>query len=314
MVEIAPMPSGHTESRRIVSISGGKDSAATALALREAGIEAHHYVFADTGWEAPETYDYLGTIERVLKITIERVGHPGGMRAAIAGGARFPSRVQRWCTRELKLVPLRKYHDRIAEKYDTETINVIGVRAEESKARAKLSTWEYSDEWGGYVWRPILQWTVEDVLAIHHRHGLPINPLYKRGHNRVGCYPCINATKEEIALVAKYAPDRIDEIDQFERDGSAERARRNVETPGRYESETATFFQKIVPAMDEHGEPVLTPGGRPKREGAPFPIREAVAWARTSRGGVQLKLIADPPSGGCFRWGMCEPPPREGGE
>lgn len=45
--------------RRIVaSISGGKDSAAMSLYLTELGIE-HDRVFCDTGWEHPETYDYL---------------------------------------------------------------------------------------------------------------------------------------------------------------------------------------------------------------------------------------------------------------
>lgn len=314
MVEIAPMPPGHANSRRVVSLSGGKDSAATALALREAGLEAHHYVFADTGWEARETYEWLLMAERVLGITIDRVEKPGGMRAASEGRAGFPSRVQKWCTEELKLFPIRAYHDRIEEQYGTDTINVIGVRAEESEARAKLAAWEYSDEWKGYVWRPILRWPVAEVIAIHHRHGLPVNPLYKRGHGRVGCYPCIQATKEEIALVAEYAPDRIDEIDSLEINGSAERARRNVETPGRYASETATFFQKTEPMRDERGKVMLTPGGRVKRHGVPFPIRDAVAWSRTMRGGVQLRLIQEDPHGGCFRWGMCEPPERSPGD
>lgn len=303
------MPEGHSGSRRIVSISGGKDSAATALAMREAGLEAHHYVFADTGWEAPETYDYLGTLESVLKITIDRVGKPGGMRAAIAGGARFPSRVQRWCTEELKLIPIRAYHDRIAEQFDTDTINVIGVRAEESEARAKLPAWEFSDEWKGYVYRPILRWAIAEVLAIHHRHGLPVNPLYKRGHERVGCYPCINSTKKEIELIADHAPWRIDEIDALEIGGSAERARRNIETPGRYTIETATFFQKTEHTRKD-GKVVLMENGRAKKQGVPFPIREAVAWSRTARGGIQFRVIQEDPHGGCFRWGMCEPPAR----
>jgi hypothetical protein len=49
----------------VASISGGKDSAAMSLHLRERGIE-HRRVFMDTGWEAGETYDYLrGELTRV---------------------------------------------------------------------------------------------------------------------------------------------------------------------------------------------------------------------------------------------------------
>jgi 3'-phosphoadenosine 5'-phosphosulfate sulfotransferase (PAPS reductase)/FAD synthetase len=79
-------------------VSGGKDSTATALALVEAGIP-HRRVFADTRWEAPETYDHLDMLRAKLG-PIDVVGYPGGMPAKIREGARFASRMQRWCTRE----------------------------------------------------------------------------------------------------------------------------------------------------------------------------------------------------------------------
>lgn len=306
-VTMLTIPKGHESSVLVVSMSGGKDSTATALRVIESGLSAR-FVFADTGWEAQETYAYLDMLRERLGITIDVVGKPGGMRAAIAGGARFPSRVQKWCTRELKIEPLRAYHDRVAAEAGADTINVVGIRAEESESRSRMPEWEYSDEWGGYVYRPIIRLTIADVLAIHHRHGIPVNPLYQRGHGRVGCYPCIQANKEEIEIIAKHSPERIDEIEALEIGGSAERARRNIETPGRYAGEVATFFQQIVPVLDEHGKPVLLENGKPKRAGAPFPIRDAVAWSRTSRGGVQLRMLDTAPSGGCFRWGLCEPP------
>lgn len=316
MKYILKIPAGHEKSVFIVSVSGGKDSAALAAEMKrlaeETGIEVR-YVFADTGWEAPETYEYLATMERVLGITIDRVGFPGGMLAKIRERAGFPNGGAKWCTDELKLRPLRAYHDAIAAECDTDTINVIGVRAEESAKRAKLAEWEYSDEWRGYVWRPIHALTIADVLAIHHHAGLPVNPLYKRGHGRVGCYPCFRETKGGIALIAEHSPERIDELHALEHECSEERARRNVETPGRYTIEEATFFQKIVAAHGKDGARLANEAGRPKRKGVPFPIREAVAWSRTSRGGVQLKLIQESPDSGCFRWGMCEPP-EKGGE
>lgn len=305
------LPEGHADSVLVVSMSGGKDSTATALRVIESGLSAR-FVFADTGWEAQETYDYLDMLRARLGITIDVVGKPGGMRAAIAGGARFPSRVQKWCTRELKIEPLRAYHDRVAAEVGADTINVVGVRGEESESRAKMPEWEYSDEWGGYVWRPIIHLLIGEVLAIHHRHGIPVNPLYQRGHSRVGCYPCIQANKEEIEIIAKHSPERIDEIEALEIGGSAERVRRNLETPGRYAGEVATFFQQIEAVMGDDGKPVLLENGKPKRRGAPFPIRDAVAWSRTSRGGVQLRMLDTAPSGGCFRWGLCEPPAKDG--
>jgi 3'-phosphoadenosine 5'-phosphosulfate sulfotransferase (PAPS reductase)/FAD synthetase len=275
-----PPPVARGEVVCVVSMSGGKDSTATALALREAGVAAR-LVMADTGWEAAETYEHVDYLRSKLG-PIDVVGVPGGMRARIAMRAGFPTRLQRWCTADLKIAPLRAYHDEVAEGDGRDTVSVLGVRAAESAHRAELPEWEDSDRWGGYVWRPILAWSIEDVLAIHHRHGVRLNPLYLRGHNRVGCYPCIFTTKEELRLIAERAPERIDEIRRLEHEVTAERAVRNRAQPGRYAHEQATFFLPVV---------------RDRRR--PNTIDEVVAWSRTRRGGRQLPLITPPPSGGC---------------
>lgn len=268
----------------VVSVSGGKDSAAVALALREAEVP-FRMVFADTGWEAPETYAHLDYLREKIG-PIDVVGVDGGMAGTIRKNARFASRMQRWCTKELKLVPLRLYHNAIEQ----DTVSVLGIRADESTARRDALAFEDCDRWGGYVWRPIVDWTIEDVISIHLRHGVAMNPLYHRGHNRVGCYPCIYAAKEEIRLIADHAPDRIDEIRALEIEATKLRVARNAETPGRYKYVDASYF------LNRNGEEhALT-------------IDDVVAWSRTSRGGRQLPLLAPPPEGGCFRWGMCEAP------
>ena len=283
----------------IASVSGGKDSTALILALREAEIPAL-YVFADTGWEAPETIEYLDYLRAQLGIAIDVVGKPGGMVARVRYSAGFPGRMQRWCTRELKIEPLRAYHDALIEQTGTETISVMGVRAEESEARAKMPEWadepEGKNAWGGYVWRPLLRWSVTDVLEIHNRHGVKVNPLYQRGHNRVGCYPCIFANKDEVRLIADYAPERIDEIRRLEAEMSLLRVERNASDPGRYRHESAQFFQVA------HARSL------------PVGIDSVVAWSRTARGGKQLPLLAPAPTGGCMRWGICDLPTKPEGE
>lgn len=279
----------------VVNVSGGKDSTATALAMREAGIE-HRRVFADTRWEAPETYAHLDHLREKLG-PIDVVGYPGGMPAKIREGARFASRMQRWCTRELKIEPLRAYCDAI-ESEGAIVVTVTGIRAEEGtpkNGRAEMAEVEDDPAWGGWMWRPIHKWTIADVLAIHHRHGVEVNPLYQRGHDRVGCYPCVMASKGDVRLVAEHSPERIDEIRELEQHVTAERIRRNVETPGRYSHPAASFFLKAA-NRDTPGAPIMT-------------IDEVVAWSRTERGGGrQLPMFPPVPDGGCFRWGLCEAP------
>lgn len=275
------LPSELADLPVVASVSGGKDSTALVLALREAGID-FRMVFADTGWEAPETYEYVELLRKRIG-PIDVVGVDGGMEGRISHRVGFPARMQRWCTRELKINPIRKYHDSVGSN----TVSAVGVRADESESRSKMAEIEDSHEWGGYIWRPLLRWSVEDVIGILNRNGIPMNPLYHRGHSRVGCYPCIFSNKEEIKLVADYSPETIDRIRRLESETTAERARRNDETPGRYTHARSAFFQTRIP-------------------GVAMGIDDIVSWSRSSRGGKQLKLLQDPPSGGCFRWGMCE--------
>jgi len=267
----------------VASVSGGKDSTALMLSLREAEVP-FRAVFADTGWEARETYEYLDLLrEKIGPIDVVRPKRD--MIESIRHRAGFSSRMQRWCTRELKLTPLRAYHDALG----VETVNAMGVRGEESARRAAMAEWADDEEWGGYVWRPLIAWKVEDVIAIHHRHGVPLNPLYHQGFDRVGCWPCIFSRKDEIRGLADKDPERVELIAALEAEATRLRADRNVETPGRYAHPQASFFQTRTP-------------------GQTMSIRDVVAWSRTSTGGRQLPLLVDPPQGGCMRWGMCEAP------
>lgn len=272
----------------VASVSGGKDSAAMCLHLRELGIE-HRRVFADTGWEHPATYDYLrGELTRVLG-PIEEVRAPMGMADLIRSRGMFPSRMRRFCTTELKVFPLSRYHHGI----DEETINAIGIRSDESASRAAMLEWEHSDTFGGDTWRPILRWSVDDVIAIHKRHGLAPNPNYLEGASRVGCKLCIHARKDDIRLVAVRHPEVIDEIEALETEVTAA-ANAREDAAGKTRT-TRAWFQVDRAHRTENG----------KFEA--WPIRQVVEWAKTERGGGRrsLELFANH-NDGCARWGMCE--------
>lgn len=273
----------------VASVSGGKDSAAMSLWLTEQGVE-HRRVFADTGWEHEDTYTYLRGPLTLQLGPIEEVRAKQNFEEMARSKAMMPSRIKRWCTRGLKVEPLFAYMNALAEA-GHDLVNAIGIRAAESQARGKLPEWEETEGLDGEVWRPLLAWTEEEVIALHKRHGLPPNPLYLRGAKRVGCWPCIFASKDEIRLVAETDPARIDRIRALEAEITQGRDERRARQ-GLEPLQSAGFFQSMRP--DATGRyPTL-------------PIDKVVAWSKTTRGGKQLALFGPPADDGCMRWGMCE--------
>lgn len=55
---------------------------------------------------------------------------------------------------------------------------------------------------------PILDWSDQEVWAYIQKKKLPINPLYKLGFKRVGCWPCPFKTKTDWNLIEEYFPEK----------------------------------------------------------------------------------------------------------
>jgi 3'-phosphoadenosine 5'-phosphosulfate sulfotransferase (PAPS reductase)/FAD synthetase len=283
-----------------VSMSGGKDSAAAGLHLKDLEIETGPPVFLDTGWEAPQTYQYLleelpkhfGPIDWRVPTTPElppeaeavalefeeRLAHPLGhpchfIRQVLRRGF-FPSAKIRFCTQELKINTIRSYRKELPAM----AVNVVGIRAEESPRRAKMKERELDPGLDLMVWRPLIDWTLDDVQTIHSRHNLTPNPLYLTHFKRVGCYPCINAPKAAVRGLGR-DEERVRLISDLEKAV----ARLNPKSGDRGE----TFFKGRVR------------GGENKH-----PIEDVVSWANTSHGGRQLQLF-EPDELGCVSWGLC---------
>lgn len=198
----------------------------------------------------------------------------------------FPSRERAFCSQLLKRLPvLEQAHQPLIDA-GYHVISWQGIRAEESARRACSPMWEISPESEFVtIYRPLMGWTVEDVAAMHRRHGLKLNPLYGLGFSRVGCMPCIQSSKADIRLTAKVCPEHIAKIRRWEKQV------RDVSRKG-----MSTFFHQDTTGSD-----------------VPVGIDEVVRWSMTRRGtrsGRQFDMLAlaDPPTSEVciYAGGLCE--------
>jgi 3'-phosphoadenosine 5'-phosphosulfate sulfotransferase (PAPS reductase)/FAD synthetase len=263
------------------SISGGKDSVAMGLYLKELEVPFER-VFADTGWEHPALLDHLrGPVAAALGPITEVRGDMDFVELVRHKGM-FPSRVTRYCTTMLKVLPIQKYLLGVSER--EEIVNAVGIRRAESRARSQVAEFEWSESFDCEIWRPLVTWTKDDVLAIHARHGVPLAPLYDWGAGRVGCFPCIHASKKELSMVARVAPERIDLIETIEAELNQRGGERDLEIGREFRARSMFNYH----------------GGDSRH--IPITIREAVEWSNSKRGSWQPPGAGD----GCMRWGFCE--------
>jgi 3'-phosphoadenosine 5'-phosphosulfate sulfotransferase (PAPS reductase)/FAD synthetase len=295
----------------IVSVSGGKDSTALLLLAIERETPNLQAVFADTGHEHPQTYEYVQYLndqvfpirtvkadfsqqiarkrewvatkwreqgipeDRVLLAleTLKPTGNPFLDLCLWKG--RFPSTKARFCSEELKRNPIIEQVQMPLLDQGHEIYSWQGVRADESLARRDLPE---LDKVGGGLWnyRPILKWTAQDCFAMHKKHNIRHNPLYEQGMGRVGCMPCIHARKDELLEISKRFPEEIERVAQWER---------------------------LVSDASKRGSSTFGVG----TDISVASIHAVVEWSKTSRGGTQYDFLRmeDGPSCNSI-YGLCE--------
>lgn len=97
--------------RHVLGLSGGRDSAALAVYMRQNHPELEiDYFFTDTGKELPEVYEFLGRLEGFLGKPVLRLNPYRDFDFWLKQYKNFlPSAQTRWCTRKLKLAPFEEW-------------------------------------------------------------------------------------------------------------------------------------------------------------------------------------------------------------
>jgi hypothetical protein len=193
--------------RHILSLSGGKDSAALAIYLRNR-VSEMEYVFNDTRKELPETYEFLDRIEDYLGKRINRLNAELGFDHwyDVYGGM-IPSNHRRWCTKMLKLKPFEQFVG------NDPVLNYIGLRADEDRPgyvshKPNITpVYPFREDKLGLV----------DVKEILISSGVGMPPYTKWGRSRSGCYFCFYQQKIEWVRLRERHPDLFQDAKKYER-------------------------------------------------------------------------------------------------
>jgi 3'-phosphoadenosine 5'-phosphosulfate sulfotransferase (PAPS reductase)/FAD synthetase len=183
--------------RHICGISGGKDSSALAVYMRDR-VPQMEYFFCDTGAELPETYDYLDKLEVALGKPIARLNARKGFDHwfEVYRGA-LPSPQMRWCTKKMKIEPLEEWIG------DDPAISYVAIRADESGRKGYVSTKPNIKAVFPFIEDAIGH---DEVLRILQDAGIGL-PEYYEWRTRSGCYFCFYQRKAEWVGLSDKHPD-----------------------------------------------------------------------------------------------------------
>ena len=200
--------------RHVLGLSGGRDSAALAIYMRENYPELDvEYFFTDTGKELPEVYEFLVKLEGFLSKPIHRLNPDRDFDFWLKQYNNFlPSPYSRWCTRQLKLRPFEQWVRPMMESGIT-VYSYIAIRADE----------EYRDGYSSKHNRLIVKLPFKEagidkieVLEILEGTGLGL-PAYYEWRTRSGCTFCFFQQKIEWIRLMERHPDYYEEAKSYEK-------------------------------------------------------------------------------------------------
>ncbi len=227
--------------RHILSLSGGKDSTALAIFMRDR-VDNMEYVFCDTEQELPETYEYLDRLEVYLGKEVKKLKHDGKGFEELLQARRgyLPSAQARWCTEYLKIKPFEKY---VGNDF---CYSYVGIRADEMHRKGYVSTKPNITAQYPFIEAGINK---ADVFRILEESGLGI-PKYYEWRSRSGCYFCFFQQRVEWVGLLENHPDLYEKAKKFEKE--------NPETGERYtwaSRESLNELQdpnRVAQIKDEH--------------------------------------------------------------
>lgn len=195
--------------RHVLALSGGKDSSALAVYMRDK-VPEMEYVFCDTEKELDETYEYMQRLSQYLGKPIKTLKYKAGYGfdeiLKLKRGF-LPSQQSRWCTEYLKLVPYEEYIG------DDEVISYVGIRADEPWRTGYISSKKNIKTVFPFREDNIRK---EDVFRILENSGLGV-PSYYEWRSRSGCFFCFFQQRIEWVGLLERHPDLFKRAMEYEK-------------------------------------------------------------------------------------------------
>ena len=202
------------KERHVLGLSGGRDSAALAVFMRETCPELEiEYFFTDTGKELPEVYEYLGRLEGFLGRPIHFLNPDRDFDFWLREyGSFLPSPRSRWCTRQLKIRPFERWIRPDLERGVT-VFSHIAIRADEPERIGMHATHPNLK-----IRFPFRERNVDKagVLSLLDSAGLGL-PDYYRWRSRSGCTFCFYQQKIEWVRLKREHPEAFEEAKRYEK-------------------------------------------------------------------------------------------------
>ncbi len=218
----------------LVNSSAGKDSQAMLDTLcrmaTEQGVRDRLVVVhADLG-----RVEWAGTKELAAEqaahygVRFEVVSRrQGDLLTHIEQRGMFPSNTTRYCTSDHKRAQVSRVMTKLTDQIDAERpvriLNCMGLRAEESPARAKKRPFIrcdpiYSNQTRRHVdtWLPIFDWTLEQVWQNIRASGVRHHPAYDLGMPRLSCCFCIFSPRNGLLIAGEHNPALLAEYVRVE--------------------------------------------------------------------------------------------------
>lgn len=204
--------------KHVLGISGGKDSAALAVYMRDNYPEIDiDYFFTDTGKELPEVYSFLSKLEGYLGKPILRINPNRDFDFWLMQHNNFlPSAQARWCTICMKLKPFEEWVGKFLKDGYT-VYSYVAIRSDEEFREGYQSRDENLK-----IKMPFRENGVDrkGVIDILEYSGLGL-PDYYKWRSRSGCTFCFFQRKIEWVHLLERHPDAFEEAKSYEKKATA---------------------------------------------------------------------------------------------